>query len=182
MTPRIVRILRVIGATAMIAGGAAWGITFIRFATEHPGLDSMLWAWPFLAVGILGGGMLVAMLARWAAVSRGLARAGAALVATGAAAFSVILAIPAMVAFLAGSVVLGAGLSQSPQTRAPGLMIGIATGLFIVTRPWMLGAVQTGDALATQEVVEKLLAISLGVGWALLGITCLRGNMAKGAG
>ena len=113
MTPRIVRILRVIGATAMIAGGAAWGITFIRFATEHPGLDSMLWAWPFLAVGILGGGMLVAMLARWAAVSRGLARAGAAIVATGAAAFSVILAIPAMVAFLAGSV---AGV---PQLKAP---------------------------------------------------------------
>jgi hypothetical protein len=170
-----------IAGALMIGGGAGWSVSFIRFATEHPGFDDPLWMWPFLSAALLGSGALLAILARWAPVSGGRARAGAALVATAVAGFVPALAIIAILTFVAGSLVLGAGLSRSAQTRLPGLLIAVATGLFILTRPWMLGEVQTGSALAAQEVVEVVLAITLGAGWAFLGFTCLRGGRGPSA-
>jgi len=172
-------IVRGVGGAAMIGGGAAWGVTFIRFAVEHPGLDNSLFLWPFLSVAILGCGMLLAKLARWGPVSSGLPGTGAALVAATVPCvipFLHILGLVSLFLFLPGSVIFGVGLIRSGRTRLPGWLILLATGAFLITRPWMLGEVQYGSALEAQEVVEVALAIALGASWAVLGISCLRGD------
>ena len=118
-------IIRGIGGAAMIGGRAAWGVTFIRFAIEHPGLDNPLWLWPFLSVAILGGGTLLAKLAHWGPVSSGLAGTGATLVAAALPCVIPFLHVLGIFSFfffffLPGSLILGVGLIRSARTRLPG--------------------------------------------------------------
>src|SRR5512146_2556922 len=166
----------------MVVGGISWIVAFLRLAAEHPSLDSPVILWPFVAMEVLAMAAVLLRLGRWLPTTTGSRRVGISIVALSAAGVVPVVTVIASIPFMFGTLVLGLGLARLRSTRWPGIALAVGMGLFLATRLWILGPVQTGDALLAQEMAERSIAFLLGGGWILLGMTCLRDERRVAAG
>lgn len=171
------RLLRVVGGLLLATGGLTFAGGLVALSIEHPGLDSRLLLVPFAGIALTGLGMGLTLDWRhWDAEPRGW---GAYLVAAGALTVIPLVGILGIALWLIGTPLLAARLIAGRIHPVTGWALLVGSVAFIVTRPWILGAVQTGDALAAQELVERTIAVILGAGWVLLGLVEAGGTVAS---
>lgn len=162
-----IRLRHALGGLVTAGGGVLWAVALIALSVVHPGLDSRLILVPFVAMALTGLGIGLTV-SPWRPMTdpRGW---GVYLVAAGALAVVPLVGLLGVGLWLMGTPLLGWALVRQGRGFGGALLL-VGSVLFVLTRPWILGPVQTGEMLALQEVVERALAVIVGGGWVLVGL------------
>lgn len=163
----VARFRHVAGGVALVAGGGAWIWGLVALSIEHPGLDSRLFLWPL--AGIVATGLGVAVAYDWRRWRSDPLLWGTFLVSAGVTTIVPFAGVVGIALWLIGALLLGFQLQRHGPHRVAGALLFLGGVMFLITRPWQLGPALVGDALALQELVERLLAALFGSGWVLLG-------------